>query len=228
MTTFLILAGGASTRFDGDKLAEKFNGLTLPQYATLFAVANNATRICVTISDRQVYTDGKTVRHTIVDDIAEIAEAEIAIQHPDRYGTGSAVALWENRINERTVVLFGDNLYQGKMPDLIDDATLYFSTVSRNEPNADNLRLATVIDNLVIEKPHQQTHGIYFAGFISKPASAFSFSSALRLSARREYEITDIINAHQQRQAIDLATTDIVWGDITSADDVPHINAIIR
>lgn len=226
MTAFLILAGGASTRFDGDKLAEKFNGLTLPQYAALFAVANNATRICVTISDRQIYTDGKTVRHTIVDDIAEIAEAEIAIQQSDRYGTGSAVALWENRINERTVVLFGDNLYQGKMPDLIDDSTLYFTTVFRNEACPNNLRLAAVIDNIVIEKPHQQTHGTYFAGFISKPASVFS--TTLRPSARREYEITDIINAHPQRQAIDLATTGIVWGDITSADDVPHINALIR
>ena len=226
MTTFLILAAGASTRFDGDKLLERFNGFTLPQYAVKFAQDNGATRICVTLAERQTYTDGRYMRHAILDDLQELCEPEIALQPSQRYGTGAAVSVWQQRIEEPTVVLFGDNFYKGTLPSMDDDALCY-STITRNEPARQNLQLASVLEGFVIEKPHQQLKGTFFAGFIKMPASSWNTLPKLQASSRNEYEITDIINASPTRKAIALEEHDLIWDGITYADDVQRIQALL-
>ena len=227
MSTFLILAGGASTRFDGDKLAERFNGMTLPQYCAKFALANGAERICITLSERQVYTDGIAFFHRILDDLHEVCEPEIALQPAERYGTGVAVSIWQQRIMEDVVILFGDNFYSGTLPMMPSSETLYYTTVTRSQSQMQNLQLAAVIDDFVIEKPHSQLRGRFFAGFIKMPAPMWNVLPGLRTSSRNEYEVTDIINSAERRVAIDLSETYMIWDSITYASDVERIQNLL-
>jgi dTDP-glucose pyrophosphorylase len=228
VTTFLILAGGASTRFEGDKLLERFGEYTLPQYAAMFALHNNATRICVTLSERQIYTDGRNIKHRLLDDLNEVCSPEIALQPPDRYGAGAAVALWQQRITEPTVILFGDNYYAGHLPNMPLPHALYYSTITRADASAANLDLAAVVDGVVIEKPHTVTRGRYFAGFIKMPAESWDVMPTLRASSRKEIEITGIINNARRKRAVDLSNTDMIWDAVTYASDVARIQALIE
>jgi dTDP-glucose pyrophosphorylase len=227
MTTFLILAGGASTRFEGDKLAERFNGYTLPQYCAKFALANGADRICVTLSSRQIYTDGMHIFHRLLDDLHEVCEPEIALQPEDRYGTGVAVSIWQQRIMEDCIILFGDNFYSGTLPLMNRDDTLYYTTVTRQTPSMANLQLACVLDGFVIEKPHTQVKGRFFAGFVKMPAEMWNVMPGLKRSSRNEFEITDVINRAPRREAIDLSETYMIWDSITYASDVERIQQLL-
>lgn len=227
MTTFLILAGGASTRFEGDKLAERFNGMTLPQYCAKFALANGADRICVTLSQKQIYTDGMNIYHKLLDDLHKVCQPEIALQPADRYGTGVAVSIWQQRIMEECVILFADNFYSGTLPPMHGTETLYYSTVSRSQSSAENLQLAAVVDGVVVEKPHTITRGRYFAGFIKMPALMWNNLPMLKRSSRNEFEITDIINGAPRKEPIDLSETYMVWDAITYASDVERIQQLL-
>lgn len=227
MTTFLILAGGASTRFEGDKLAERFNGLTLPQYCAKFALANGADRICVTLSQQQIYTDGLHFFHRLLDDLHEVCEPEIALQPADRYGTGVAVSIWQQRIMEDCVILFGDNFYSGTLPPMKGEGVLYYTSITKPQPSVQNLQLAAIIDGVVIEKPHTQTRGRYFAGFIKMPALMWNQMPGLKRSYRNEFEITDIINGAPRKEVIDLSETYMIWDGITFASDVERIQQLL-
>jgi dTDP-glucose pyrophosphorylase len=227
MNTFIILAGGQSTRFDGDKLLERFNGETLPQKAVTFAKNNGAERICVTLSHKQIYTDGHDIRHQVLEDLLAIHPVEVALQDPNRYGAGAALATWQQSGIGAATVLFGDNYYRGLLPVMPDDSALYYSTVTRREPSARNLQLAAVVDNIVIEKPHTQVSGTYFAGFIRIPAATWLMLPGLRSSHRNEYEIVDIINNSPHRKQIRLEDCDLAWDDITYASDIKRVNEIV-
>ena len=227
MNTFIILAGGQSTRFDGDKLLERFKGETLPQKAVLFALANGAERICMTLSHKQIYTDGKQIKHRVLEDMNDIYPVEVALQDPSRYGAGAALATWQGHGIERATVLFGDNLYKGVLPPMADNSALYYSTVTRDKPDARNLQLAAVKDGIVIEKPHSIVSGDYFAGFIQMPSTIWKLLPTLRSSTRNEYEITDIINNAPNRKQVRLEDCDLLWEDITYVSDIKRINEIV-
>ena len=227
MNTFIILAGGQSTRFDGDKLLERFRGETLPQKAVMFALANGAERICVTLSHRQIYTNGKTIKHRVLEDLRDVYPVEVALQDPNRYGAGAALAAWQQHGIEGATVLFGDNLYKGILPVMADNTALYYSTIKRMQPDARNLQLAAVKEGVVIEKPHSIVSGEYFAGFIQMPSSVWKMLPSLRNSARNEYEIVDIINNAPNKKQVHLEDCDMLWEDITYASDIKRINEIV-
>jgi dTDP-glucose pyrophosphorylase len=227
MNTFIILAGGQSTRFDGDKLLERFRGETLPQKAVLFALANGAERICVTLSHKQIYTDGKTIKHRVLEDLRDVYPVEVTLQDPNRYGAGAALAAWQQHGIEGATVLFGDNLYKGMLPVMVDNTALYYSTITRTQPDARNLQLAAVKEGVVIEKPHSIVSGEYFAGFIQMPSSVWKMLPSLRNSARNEYEIVDIINNAPNKRQVRLEDCDMLWEDITYASDIKRINEIV-
>lgn len=227
MNTFIILAGGQSTRFDGDKLLERFRGETLPQKAVMFALANGAERICVTLSHKQIYTDGKTIKHRVLEDLRDVYPVEVTLQDPNRYGAGAALAAWQQHGIEGATVLFGDNLYKGILPVMDDSTALYYSTIKRTHPDARNLQLAAVKEGVVIEKPHNIVSGEYFAGFIQMPSSVWKMLPSLRNSARNEYEIVDIINNAPNKKQVHLEDCDILWEDITYASDIKRINEIV-
>jgi len=226
MNTFIILAGGQSTRFDGDKLLERFNGETLPQKAVAFALKNGAERICVTLSHKQIYTDGHHIKHQVLDDLNAIHPVEVALQDPQRYGAGAALSAWQQRGIGAATILFADNYYRGVLPVMSDATALYYSTVTRNEPAARNLQLAAIKQGVVIEKPHTIVAGTYFAGFIRMPSTTWLMLPGLRSSSRNEYEIVDIINNSPNRKEIRLEDCDIAWDDITYASDIKRVNEI--
>jgi dTDP-glucose pyrophosphorylase len=227
MNTFIILAGGQSTRFDGDKLLERFAGLTLPQQAVAFALANGAERICVTLSHKQIHTDGRTIKHEVLDDLLKIHPVEVTLQDPKRYGAGAALGAWQQHGIGAATVLFGDNYYKGILPIMADGNALYYSTVTRQQPSARNLQLAAVKEGVVIEKPHTIVSGEYFAGFIKMPATTWQMLPGLRSSDRNEYDIVDIINGSPHTKRVRLEDCDIVWDDVTFASDIKRVSEMI-
>ena len=223
MTTFLILAAGNSTRFGSDKLREPIKGMTLPQRAVEFALKNGADRICITLNRNSVETDGHRVIHPVLEDID--ADVEVAFQDPKSYGAGAAIQAWEGKITEDFVVLFGDNLYSGILPDFDPDTTYFSSKKLDFSPR--NLELAAVIDNLVIEKPHVIVSGNYFCGFVHFPRDFFTNLPGLQKSNRGEYEIADMINYGQSVKSLDLDDLNLVWGDITFKDDISKVESLL-
>jgi len=229
MNTFVILAAGNSTRFGGNKLLEPIAGLTLPQRCAQFAERNGAKRICVTINKNAVKTDGLSIYHPIVEDIKGVLQdpsiVEVAFQSPDCYGPGAAITAWEGKLNESFIVLFGDNLYEGKLPDL-DPAKTYFSYQTL-ESNPRNLQLAAVVDGFVVEKPHAFLTGNFFCGFIHFPTGFFVRLPALQKSSRGEYEITDMINMLSPASTLSLDELGIKWADITYKSDIERLEGLV-
>ena len=228
MRTFLILAAGSSTRFGSDKLREPIKGLTLPEYALKFAVENGAERVCVTLNRKAVMTDGHCVLHPILDDLTSRywgVEVEIAFQDESAYGPGAAIAAWEGKIEDDFTVLFGDNYYEGKLPDLAPDWTHFSYKILGVNPR--NLQLAAVIDNYIVEKPHAFLEGKFFCGFAHFPRDFWSTLPQLQKSGRGEYEITDMINLAGNTQAWNLDELGVKWGDITYKSDISKIERLI-
>lgn len=230
MSTFVILAAGNSTRFGRDKLSEPIRGLTLPQRAAQFAESNGADRICVTVNRNSVSTDGVSIFHKVVEDVRKAVArpemVEIAFQSQTSYGPGAAITAWEGKIQEDFTVLFGDNLYLGKLPTMEANHT-YFSQKSLDS-NPRNLQLAAVIDGFVIEKPHSVLKGNFFCGFVHFPRRFFEKLPTIQKSSRGEYEISDMINMFGRPTGLDLDSCGIVWGDITYKADLDDIEELVR
>jgi len=225
--TFLILAAGNSTRFGSDKLREPILGRTLPQRALEFAMRNGAERVCVTLNRKSVVTDGRDVFHPIHDDLRHyFPNVEIAFQDEDSYGPGAAITAWEGKIQDDFTVLFGDNFYQGTLPDL-DPLRCHFS-YRVLDTNPRNLQLAACVGDYIIEKPHAFLYGRYFCGFAHFPRDFWATLPQLQKSGRGEYEITDMINMSENTQAWDLDEIGLTWGDITYKKDIQTIEKIAQ
>jgi len=229
MNTFVILAAGNSTRFGGNKLLEPISGLTLPQRCALFAEANGAKRVCVTVNRNAVRTNGSDVFHPVIEDIKAVLKdpsiVEISFQSSDSYGPGAAITAWEGKLVDDFTVLFGDNLYEGIIPEL-DPTKTHFSYRSLSS-NPRNLQLAAVVNGFVVEKPHAFLEGDFFCGFVHFPAGFFSKLPALQKSSRGEYEITDMINMLSPAIPLSLDDLKIKWADITYKVDIERLEALV-
>jgi len=234
MKNALILAAGRSTRFGRNKLEEKFDGMSLPYLAALFALDNGAENIYLTLSRSAVKTDGTRIYHPVLDEVSKICDPIVRFQSEDTYGPGAAITTWAGVIDGPFTVLFGDNYYQGVMPiaervllssDL--DDSVYFTCLHKSlSPR--NLQLATVIEDYVVEKPHGQLEGRYFCGFARFPAGYLNTIGELRKSDRGEVEITDMINMAKTREAISLSSLGVTWGDLTYEADCARIRELVR
>jgi dTDP-glucose pyrophosphorylase len=229
----ILLAAGKSSRFGRNKLEERFGGLTLPQRAALFAQANGCENLYVTLSRSAVKTDGDRVYHPILEDIRGIGiEPKIAFQDESQYGPGAAVSCWSQVITEPVTILFGDNLYMGKLPEaynqvLDSKCPEAIFTTRFLEANARNLQLAAVIDGIVVEKPHTQIRGDYFCGFVRFPAGYLQSLGSLKKSERGEVEITEMVNFCEARDHWDIDRLGLVWGDISYESDVPKMRELV-
>jgi len=234
MKNALILAAGRSTRFGRNKLEEKFDGMSLPYLAALFALDNGAEKIYLTLSRSAVKTDGTRIYHPVLEEVSKICDPIVRFQSEDTYGPGAAITTWAGVIDGPFTVLFGDNYYQGVMPiaervllnsDL--DDSVYFTYLHKSlSPR--NLQLATVIEDYVVEKPHGQLEGRYFCGFARFPAGYLNTIGELRKSDRGEVEITDMINMAKTREAISLSSLGVTWGDLTYEADCARIRELVR
>ncbi|MDX1371788.1 MAG: NTP transferase domain-containing protein [Nitrososphaeraceae archaeon] len=224
MKTFVILAAGNSTRFGSNKLLEKIGDYTLPQHAALFALENGAERICVTVNRKGVYTNGSKISHRVVDDLERLIpnELEIAFQDDTMYGPGAALLPWRNKIKDEFVVLFGDNYYYGTLSDLPSNYCGF--TYKSKVRHPDNLRLAAVIDDYIVEKPHGQLEGNFFCGYIQFPKDYWEdYTPQLNLSQRGEYEIADLVNVVPDHYRVSLGLRLDKWFDITTKEDLVRI-----
>jgi dTDP-glucose pyrophosphorylase len=234
MKNALILAAGRSTRFGRNKLEEKFDGMSLPYLAALFALDNGAENIYLTLSRSAIKTDGERVYHPVLDEVSKICKPIVRFQSEDTYGPGAAITTWAGVIDGPFTVLFGDNYYQGVMP--IADRVLLGSnldssvcfTYLQKPLSPRNLQLATVIDDYVVEKPHGQLEGRYFCGFARFPAGYLDTIGELRKSDRGEVEITDMINMAKVREAVSLSMLGVTWGDLTYEADCARIRELVR
>lgn len=220
----MILCGGNSTRF-ANKLTQKIQGKTLPQRAVEFALSNGATKICVTLNKTDIYTDSYNIRHRILDDLLKITpNIKIAFQNPQVYGTGAALLPWKYELLENFVVLFGDNYYSGKLPEM-DKDRCYFTYKEFNNPHPNATRLAYVYNDLIYEKPHGQLTGKFFCGYVHFPRNYWTkywgsnaSERAREKSDRGEIEITNMVNAVPHRVAMELELTG--WGDVAYESDL--------
>ena len=232
MKNVLILAAGKSSRFGRNKLEEKFNGLTLPQRAARFALENGAENIFVTLSRSAVKTDGTKVYHPVLDALQKVCDPIVTFQDETTYGPGAAVSCWSQVITDPVTVLFGDNLYMGKLNDwqnkTLDgpDESVIFTT-QFYEPRARNLQLAAVQYDYIIEKPHSVLRGEYFCGFVRFPAGYLQNLGSLRKSERGEIEITEMVNFAPERVQWPLNQLNMVWGDVTYESDIPEMRELV-
>ena len=232
MKNVLILAAGKSSRFGRNKLEEKFNGLTLPQRAARFALENGAENIFVTLSRSAVKTDGTKVYHPVLDALQKVCDPIVTFQDETTYGPGAAVSCWSQVITDPVTVLFGDNLYMGKLNDwqnkTLDgpDESVIFTT-QFYEPRARNLQLAAVQYDYIVEKPHSVLRGEYFCGFVRFPAGYLQNLGSLRKSERGEIEITEMVNFAPERVQWPLNQLNMVWGDVTYESDIPEMRELV-
>ena len=232
MKNVLILAAGRSSRFGRNKLEEKFDGLTLPQRAALFALENGAENIFVTLSRSAVKTDGTRVYHTVLEDLSAICKPQVTFQDESQYGPGAAVSCWSQVITEPVTCLFGDNYYAGCLPtgynEFLDgDYRGAVFTTRYAEANPRNLQLAAVNSGYIVEKPHSQLQGDFFCGFVRFPAGYLQRLGSLRKSERGEVEITEMINFAPDRTYWDIDRLNVIWGDITYESDVPAMRKLV-
>jgi dTDP-glucose pyrophosphorylase len=230
----ILLAAGRSSRFGRNKLEERFGGLTLPQRAAKFAIANGCEKLYLTLSRSAVKTDGVRVYHSVLEDIRALGiEPIVAFQDELQYGPGAAVSCWSQVITEPATVLFGDNLYVGQLPSaynqvLDGDYKGAVFTTRFLEANPRNLQLAAVSYGVVVEKPHSILRGDYFCGFVRFPAGYLQRLGSLRKSERGEVEITEMINFCEEKDHWDIDRLNLIWGDITYESDVPAMRALIE
>jgi dTDP-glucose pyrophosphorylase len=234
MKNALILAAGRSTRFGRNKLEEKFYGMSLPYLAALFALDNGAENIYLTLSRSAVKTDGARIYHPVLDEVSKICDPIVRFQSEDTYGPGAAITTWAGVIDGPFTVLFGDNFYQGILPDHVRaiigtpcDSDVWFTYLEK-DLSPRNLQLAAVIDDYVIEKPHGQLAGNYFCGFARFPKNYLDTIGDLRKSDRGEVEITDMINMAENRKPMNLDKLGVSWGDLTYEADCARIRELVR
>ena len=244
---FLILAGGNGSRynktekvligkeetFKNAKLTVRLNGKSLPQHALEFAVNNGARRVHVTLGHG---SESKQIKADLEFSAAMNAVALVTrTQDPTTYGTGAALLPWQEYIMAPLIVLFGDNFYQGDLPQFSDLDTLYFTystaldlqtSFAQHSGTILSKRYAAVIDDCIIEKPHNIVDGPFFTGLLHLPYG-FLYEFAPSVSPRGEMEITESVNAWPKRAAIPLTETSMIWGDLTYQTDVEHLQTLI-
>lgn len=213
MSTFVILAAGKSTRYGKNKLTEKVKGLTLPERCVWFAINNGASRICVTVSENS---------DALCNSLSEIfPSVEFEIQNQNKYGPGAALLEWKDKINEDFFVLFGDNYYEGIIPEINKDELAV--TYKTRKADIRNLQFAAIVDNKLIEKPHDILEGDYFCGFVHFPENYWSIAPEIKESSRNEYEITDMINEVECKKIMIDYNQIGFWSDITYPGDIQKI-----
>lgn len=255
---FLILAGGIGSRYNATetvltgqeetfknaKLTVRLNGKSLPQHALEFAVHNGARRVHVTLGHGSA---SKQIEADLEFSAAMNAVALVTrTQDPTTYGTGAALLPWQEYTTAPLIVLFGDNFYQGDLPQFPDLDTLYFTystaldlqaSFAQHPANVMYKRYAAVLDDRIIEKPHNIVDGPFFTGLLRLPYGFLyefapnsltydTFFDTL-ISPRGEMEITESANAWPKRAAIPLTETSMLWGDLTYRMDVEHLQTLI-
>lgn len=225
----IILAAGKSTRYGSNKLIDPILGKSTVQYCIEFCIENGISDAYVTISKSDFFFKNNVkLSHPIIESLSKYKD-KINIfyefQKDNEYGPGAAIKAWEGVFYEPFLCLFGDNYYRGNIGLEYHDPKMSVITYRDYETRARNLQLATILDNVVVEKPHGVVSGRYFCGYMIFAKEAFDNLSSIKLSNRNEYEITHLINSMEN---LEIQPLDIDWYDLTYESDKHVIEEIIQ
>jgi len=227
MKNAIILAAGKSTRFNGNKLFQKFSDKTLLEYAFLFCLRNKIENIFVTVSDFEVLTKSNFGIYKKL-----FKKAEFAFQDKDLYGPAAAIMPWVDKVSDDFLVLLADNFIWGSIDGISDILNCYNNSCVIGsifkEDSKENLRLAYIEPdyNKVIEKPHNYTEGNYFGGFCAFQKRSLKDLKNLKPSIERnEYEITHLINLNEKIFTFDLKQ--LSWKDLTYYHEIIELDKFI-
>ena len=225
----IILAAGRSTRYGKNKLVDPILGKSTVEYCVEFCIENNIEDCYITISKADFFfKDNVKLSHPIIEKLSKYKK-DINIfyefQSEDEYGPGAAIKVWAGKFNEAFLCLFGDNYYQGNIGLEYHDPNSTVVTYKDYDTRARNLQLASIIENVVIEKPHGIVSGRYFCGYMIFSKDAFDNLDSIKMSNRNEYEITHLINSMNNLKFEEL---NICWYDLTYENDKNVIEDLIQ
>ena len=225
----IILAAGRSTRYGSNKLIDPILGKSTIQYCIEFCIENGIEDCYITISKADFFfKDNVKLSHPIIEKLNKYKK-DINIfyefQKDDEYGPGAAIKVWSGKFNEAFLCLFGDNYYQGNIGLEYHDPNNTVVTYKDYETRARNLQLASILENVVIEKPHGIVSGRYFCGYMIFSKEAFNNLDSIKMSNRNEYEITHLINSMDNLKFEEL---NICWYDLTYENDKEVIEELIK
>lgn len=225
----IILAAGKSTRYGSNKLIDPILGKSTVQYCIEFCIENGIEEAYVTISKSDFFFKNNIkLSHPIIESLSQYKDKidiYYEFQKDDEYGPGAAIKAWQGAFYEPFLCLFGDNFYRGNIGLEYHDPKKSVITYRDYETRARNLQLATILDNVVVEKPHGVVSGRYFCGYMIFSKEAFDNLSSIKLSNRNEYEITHLINSMNN---LDIQHLDIDWYDLTYEQDKKVIEELIQ
>jgi dTDP-glucose pyrophosphorylase len=225
----IILAAGKSTRYGSNKLIDPIMGKSTVQYCIEFCIENGIEDAYITISKSDFFfKNNLKLSHPIIESLSQYKDRiniYYEFQKDDEYGPGAAIKAWEGVFYEPFLCLFGDNFYRGNIGLEYHDPKKSVITFKDYETRARNLQLATILDNVVVEKPHGVVSGKYFCGYMIFAKEAFDNLSSIKLSNRNEYEITHLINSMDN---LDIQHLNIDWYDLTYEHDKKVIEQIIQ
>jgi dTDP-glucose pyrophosphorylase len=225
----IILAAGKSTRYGSNKLIDPIVGKSTVQYCIEFCIENGIEEAYITISKSDFFFKNNIkLSHPIIESLSQYKDKiniYYEFQKDDEYGPGAAIKAWEGVFYEPFLCLFGDNFYRGNIGLEYHDPKKSVITFRDYETRARNLQLATILDNVVVEKPHGVVSGRYFCGYMIFAKEAFDNLSSIKLSNRNEYEITHLINSMNN---LEIQHLNIDWYDLTYEHDKQVIEEIIQ
>ena len=229
VTKAIILAAGRSTRYGKNKLVDPILGKSTIEYCIEFCIENGIEDCYVTISKADFFFKNNTkLSHPIIEKLNQY-KTKINIfyefQQDDEYGPGAAIKVWSGKFNEAFLCLFGDNYYQGNIGLEYHDPESTVVTYKDYGTRARNLQLASILENVVIEKPHGIVSGRYFCGYMIFSKEAFDNLDSIKMSNRNEYEITHLINSMDNLKFEEL---NICWYDLTYENDKAVIEDLIK
>ena len=231
----VILAAGSSTRFGENKLLQKIEGKTLPQYAVEFCIKNGIKNIYITINRKDIFIDYSLphpINHPIIEDLKEyeyIVDIQYKFQDENKYGPAAAILPHLEKgstLKDNFIVLFGDNYYDGRLEhtEAFKDTSCIVS-YKKYDTSYKNLRFAVIKEGILIEKPHTEVSGCYFCGYV-----IFDYETVkkkiyeIELSGRNEYEITELCNSMKPVYM----KNELIWEELTYKEDVEKLKEFIR
>lgn len=215
----IILAGGKGTRFNG----KKDKNLYFLKH-NIKALVDNFIQDIIIVVNSHNHQDIKNEVNSIKESLSltnKLSNEKVQIwyeQQLSKYpGTGGALISAKNRIlqlNENFLLILGDNLYNGDLRKTPISGNMAFATYQEKSNNPENIRLAAIKNNRIIEKPHNITSGMFFIGYMCLGIDAFRNNiDLLTPSKRGEFEITELFNMYNYKMFLEL--NDSNWKDIT-------------
>ncbi|RKX67892.1 spore coat protein [candidate division TA06 bacterium] len=145
-------------------------------------------------------------------------------------GIAHAVSLGNRFIgNDDFVVILGDNIFEFDMKKLIDK----FKSVGRSlivlrkSKNPNRFGVARIVNNEleeIVEKPGEDISDFIVTGVYFYKPEIFKYFPRLTLSARGEYEISDLHNYLIKDKKLDYSIEESFWSDAGTLETYFEVN----